>query len=77
MTTPIGYVIHPALKPRLRWTMSSKSEVVIAIRRGEITAAQAKAAHRLTDEELAGWTARFERHGFQGLAQLTIQETRI
>jgi transposase-like protein len=75
--TPVGFTLHPALQPRRRWTAARKADVVISIRRKEITADQAIAAHGLTGDELASWMERYRRHGQDGLATLTLQETRV
>lgn len=59
----------PALpSPNARWTPSRKAAVVIAHRRAKPAARAAlMARYALTDDELAIWAARFDRHGQRGL----------
>lgn len=54
--------------PNARWTPSRKAAVVIAMRRAKpVAQAALMARYALTDDEVAIWTARFDRHGQRGL----------
>lgn len=50
-----------------RWTFRRKGAVLEAIRRGVLTAEQARERYGLSVEELDGWQRDFERHGLYGL----------
>ena len=50
-----------------RWSSRRKAAVVVATRAGVITRAEACQRYTLSDEELAGWEAAFDKHGIAGL----------
>lgn len=58
------------------WTASRKAEVVVAIRKGELTREAAMAAHGISAEELDTWIERHAAHGEAGLMALRVQELR-
>jgi transposase-like protein len=63
--------------PGSRWTASRKELVVMAVRRGQITAAEACERFDLSADEFAAWDRRFRRHGRRGLAVRMLQEARL
>lgn len=68
---------HPALAPVERWTPAKKAAVVLALHYGEITVADAIAAHvGLTAEEIGCWQRVHRRFGQDGLAVGLIREVR-
>src|ERR1700752_1095689 len=50
-----------------RWSSRRKAAVVVATRAGIITRAEACQRYTLSDEELAGWEAAFDKYGIPGL----------
>jgi len=59
-----------------RWCPAHKERVVIALRRGEMTEAQACERFDLSTEEFASWSRRFATHGRRGLAVTRLQQVR-
>lgn len=51
----------------MKWVISRKIELLQAIEAGEITREEAKAKHRLSEEELASWEKLRSVHGPAGL----------
>lgn len=68
--------LDPRLEPVSRWTPARKDELVLAVRRGELTEDQVIAAHRLERDEWQSWMARQDRHGRAGLSIKHLQATR-
>jgi len=60
-----------------RWTPADKELVVIAVRRGQMTVADACERFDLSADEFAAWDRRFRRHGRRGLAVRMLQEARL
>jgi hypothetical protein len=58
-------VLPPA--DTIRWSSHRKAAVVLATRAGVITREEARERYLLSDEELAGWEAAFDRNGIHGL----------
>jgi acetyl-CoA acetyltransferase len=56
-----------------RWTFGQKGAVLEAIRRGALTAEQARERYGLSVEELDAWQRDFERHGLYGLRATRVQ----
>lgn len=50
-----------------RWVARRKALVVKGVHAGLISAAEARARYRLSDEELRSWQNQFDRHGLPGL----------
>ena len=50
-----------------RWTPWRKAAVIIGVREGTLTVAEACDHYKLSPEELAGWDAAFDRRGISGL----------
>ena len=61
----VGLVLPPA--DTRRWSSRRKAAVVVATRTGVITREEACERYLLSDEELAGWEAAFDRSGILGL----------
>ena len=59
-----------------RWVVRRKAAVVIAVRAGRITLAEALQRYQLTEEEYRSWERAFERHGLAGLRSTRIQQYR-
>lgn len=59
-----------------RWTPADKELVVIAVRCGQMTVADACERFDLSADEFAAWDRRFRRHGRRGLAVRKLQEAR-
>lgn len=55
-----------------RWSSRRKAAVVVAMRAGLITREEACGRYLLSDEELAGWEAAFDRRGIPGLRGATL-----
>lgn len=60
-----------------RWTPHRKSSLVRAVKRREITVAEAEARYGVTAQALAIWTDRLERLGSSGLRQTRLQDVRV
>ena len=60
----------------MRWTAWQKVAVIRAVRNGLLTPAEVCARYLLSEEELAGWQADFERGGLAGLQQKSLRERR-
>jgi hypothetical protein len=56
-----------------RWTFRRKAAVLDAIRRGALTAEEARARYALSAEELLAWQRDFEQHGLYGLRTTRLQ----
>ena len=56
-----------------RWTFRQKGALLEAIRRGAITAEEARERYGLSVEELDAWQRDFERHGLYGLRATRVQ----
>jgi hypothetical protein len=56
-----------------RWVVRRKAEVIVAIRGGLLTAAEACARYRLSPEELELWHESIDRAGVPGLRVTRIQ----
>jgi len=59
-----------------RWVIRRKAAVVAAVRRGQITIAEACCAYQLSVEEFLSWQRAFETHGLAGLRVTRIQQYR-
>ena len=59
-----------------RWTFRRKGALLEAIRRGVITAEEARERYGLSVEELDAWQREFERHGLYGLRVTRLQHYR-
>lgn len=59
--------VDPRLRPVLRWTPGRKDELLLAVQRGELTAAQITRAHGISWEEWEAWRAQADQHGRGGL----------
>ena len=59
-----------------RWVMHRKAIVVAAVRGGILTLEEACSRYRLSVEELLGWQASIDKHGFRGLRTTRIQQYR-
>lgn len=51
-----------------RWVASRKKALLLAVRRGEITALEACDRYKLSIEELICWSLQFDRAGQNGLS---------
>lgn len=60
----------------MRWTPKRKEEVVAAIAQGQMTTAEARAQHGLSEEELAAWQRDYAAHGKAGLRTTWLQRYR-
>jgi len=60
----------------MRWTAWQKVAVIRAVRNGVLTSAEVCARYLLSEEELAGWQAEFDRRGLAGLQQKSLRERR-
>jgi hypothetical protein len=60
----------------MRWTAWQKVAVVRAVRNGLLTSAEVCARYLLSEEELAGWLADFDRDGLAGLQQKSLRQRR-
>lgn len=56
-----------------RWTFRRKAALLEAIRRGAITAEEARERYALSVEELHAWQRAFARHGLYGLRVTRLQ----
>ena len=57
----------------IRWTPRRKNAVVMAVRSGAISRAEACARYHLSEEELLAWERAFDQHGLPGLRATTFQ----
>jgi uncharacterized protein DUF1153 len=60
----------------MRWTAWQKVAVIRAVRNGIITASEVRTRYLLSEEELAGWEADFDRSGLSGLQQKSLRQRR-
>jgi hypothetical protein len=56
----------------LRWTAAKKLAVIIALRRGVITAADVRDRYMISLEELGAWEAALDHRGIAGLYAKTL-----
>jgi transposase len=59
-----------------RWTAAQKAAVLRAIRDGSLSVEEATRRYMLSQEELAGWQAGFERDGLAGLQLKSMRHRR-
>jgi transposase-like protein len=59
--------------PGERWVARRKATVITALRNGETTIEDVCRLYSLSQDELASWTAAFERHGLPGLRSTRVQ----
>jgi hypothetical protein len=71
-------VLSPTLPPPgwKKWSAQRKATVLLAIRGGTLSRAQAREAYFLSEEELAMWEDRFEVDGLGGLQLKNLKRTR-
>jgi hypothetical protein len=60
----------------MRWTAWQKAAVVRAVRDGVLDAGEVRRRYLLSEEELAGWQADFDRSGIAGLQQKSLRQRR-
>lgn len=60
----------------IRWTAWQKAAVVRAVRDGSLDPGEVRRRYLLSEEELAGWQADFERNGIAGLQQKSLRQRR-
>ena len=60
----------------MRWTAWQKVAVIRAVRTGQLTPEEVRARYLLSEEELTGWQADFERSGIAGLQQKSLRQRR-
>lgn len=60
----------------MRWTAWQKVAVIRAVRNGIISASEVCTRYLLSEEELAGWQADFDRSGLSGLQQKSLRQRR-
>jgi hypothetical protein len=60
----------------LRWTAWQKAAVIRAVRSGTLTPSEVCTRYLLSEEELAGWQADFDRSGIRGLQQKSLRQRR-
>lgn len=72
MTFPPNLTRTP-LAPVQRWTPARKDELLVAIRRCDVSIAQVCDTHGLSVEEVQGWLRRSRVHGRRGLAVTRLQ----
>ena len=58
----------------VRWTAKRKAEIVVAIKDGEISTAEAKRRYEVSDDELAAWIRDYDLHGRPGLLVTKLQQ---
>jgi transposase-like protein len=56
-----------------RWTAQRKAAIILAIRKGSISAQEACAHYDLSPEELAEWERDLDRYGVPGLRTTRVQ----
>ncbi|KQV66598.1 DUF1153 domain-containing protein [Caulobacter sp. Root343] len=66
----------PRLLPVARWTPARKDELLLAERRGELSADQITRAHKISPEEWESWRAHADRYGRKGLKVTALQAFR-
>lgn len=68
----------PSTDPRfgIRWTVSRKKDVVMAVRRGQFTEDEALRHFAISAEELASWQRLLMQWGDRGLSATRIQAYR-
>lgn len=59
-----------------RWVARRKGEVVVAVRAGLLTFAEACQRYNLSDEEFTAWQRAIDRHGLGGLRITKLQQLR-
>jgi Protein of unknown function (DUF1153) len=60
----------------MRWTAWQKVSVIRAVRSGLLSTADVRARYMISEEELAGWQADFDRAGLAGLQQKSLRQRR-
>ncbi len=60
----------------IRWGIRRKSQLIDAIRHGQLTFDEARVRYRLSVEELTSWQAFFDKHGQRGLRTTLTQQYR-
>lgn len=60
----------------IRWGIHRKSQLIDAIRHGQLTFDEARVRYRLSVEELTSWQAFFDTRGQRGLRTTLIQQYR-
>lgn len=78
VTLPDGRILTMADLPPsdTRWVASRKEIVVLAIRHGLITRAEALRRYGLSDEELDAWEQAVAKHGRKALKVTSLQKFR-
>jgi transposase-like protein len=76
VTDPVINLSATPLAPVRRWTPGRKDELLVAIRRRDVTIEQVCAVHDLSLDEVQGWMRRQRRHGRKGLSVTRLQELR-
>jgi len=59
-----------------RWVARRKAAVLVAVRRGLITRAEACRRYELSEEEFSSWQSSFETYGIDGLRVTSLQRYR-
>jgi uncharacterized protein DUF1153 len=59
-----------------RWSSRRKAAVIVAMRARVITREEARERYMISDEELAGWEAAFDKNGIPGLRIAAIYSHR-
>ena len=59
-----------------RWVTRRKAEVVAAVKGGLLSETDACERYDLSEEEFAGWTRLYARHGAKGLRTTRLQSYR-
>ncbi|HUJ48286.1 MAG TPA: DUF1153 domain-containing protein [Rhizomicrobium sp.] len=57
----------------LRWVARRKAEVIDAIRKGEMSFAEACEQYNLSADELFSWQTAYKQHGLGGLRAMRVQ----
>ena len=60
----------------LRWVVRRKAEVVEAVRKGELSFAEACQRYHLSSDELISWQDAYKHHGLEGLRAMRLQTYR-
>ena len=58
----------------MRWTAKRKAEIVVAIRDGDMSTAEATKRYELSDEEVAAWMRDYAAFGKPGLFVTKFQQ---
>jgi transposase-like protein len=76
VTEPVLNLSATPLAPVNRWTPSRKDELLVAIRRADVTIEQVCEAHDFSLDEVQGWLRRHRQHGRNGLSVTKLQRLR-